>query len=453
MGRLSDTSPSARMDTASRPKTSAPFRNIRGIPQLVAALVAFLILIVGWKFLGQYSLSLTKPPMPLIGARLVVALVGVVFLTWAVKLNGDRWMAIYVILPSVGLLAVFVYGFIFWTAYTSMTDSNALQQLSGLPTNFVGLKNYSDLFTGTLNNRFRIDMVNTIFFTILFIAICLGLGMGLAILLDQKIKGEAIFRTIFLFPMALSFVVTGVVWQWMFNPNSGINALPTIIGLPAGNFQWFLSQQQLLQFNWQNLGQIILVILMGIVFFVAMLRWSRTRGMGSAIVAALALLVLAYAFFAGIPNVTGLATPEKQGFNVALIALVIAAGWQMSGYTMAMYLAGLRGIGEDLREAARVDGATEWGVYRYVVFPLLQPITLSAIIILGHISLKIFDLAYTMGGGNNLQIDMPGINMFFTTFRANEFAKGAAIAIIMLLLVAVVIVPYLISQLREGDVS
>jgi glucose/mannose transport system permease protein len=441
------------MDTASRPNASAPFRNIRGIPQLVAALVAFVILIVGWKFLGQYSLSLTKPPMPLLGARLVVALVGVAFLTWAVKLNGDRWMAIYVILPSIGLLAVFVYGFIFWTAYTSMTDSNALQQLSGLPTNFVGLKNYSDLFAGTLNNRFRIDMVNTIFFTVLFIAICLGLGMGLAILLDQKIKGEAIFRTIFLFPMALSFVVTGVVWQWMFNPNSGINALPTIVGLPAGNFQWFLSQQQLLQFNWQNLGQIILVILMGILFFVAMLRWSRTRGMGSAIVAALALLVLAYAFFAGIPNITGLATPEKQGFNVALIALVIAAGWQMSGYTMAMYLAGLRGIGEDLREAARVDGATEWGVYRYVVFPLLQPITLSAIIILGHISLKIFDLAYTMGGGNNLQIDMPGINMFFTTFRANEFAKGAAIAIIMLLLVAVVIVPYLISQLREGDVS
>jgi glucose/mannose transport system permease protein len=116
---------------------------------------------------------------------------------------------------------------------------------------------------------------------------------------------------------------------------------------------------------------------------------------------------------------------------------------------MAMYLAGLRGISEDLREAARVDGASEFGVYRHVVLPLLAPITLSAMIILGHISLKIFDLVYVMGGGDNLYIDMPGINMFFTTFRGGDFAKGAAIAIIMLIMVAAVIVPYLVTSLRK----
>jgi glucose/mannose transport system permease protein len=70
-------------------------------------------------------------------------------------------------------------------------------------------------------------------------------------------------------------------------------------------------------------------------------------------------------------------------------------------------------------------------------------------IILGHISLKIFDLVYTMGGGDNRYIDMPGLNMFFTTFRSNNFGQGAAIAIIMLILVAIVIVPYLTSQLRS----
>jgi glucose/mannose transport system permease protein len=142
---------------------------------------------------------------------------------------------------------------------------------------------------------------------------------------------------------------------------------------------------------------------------------------------------------------------ELHGFNLALVAVVIAAGWQMSGYTMAMYLAGLRGIPEEMREAARVDGANEFGVYRHVVFPLLAPITLSAIIILGHISLKIFDLVYTLGGGDNLFIDMPGINMFFTTFRAQQFGLGAAIAMVMLIMVAVVIVPYLVSNLR-GEV-
>src|SRR5436190_24237090 len=104
------------------------------------------------------------------------------------RLNRDRITAFLMILPSIILIAIFVYGVIAWTGYTSMTDSNALQQLSGLPSKFIGLKNYQDLFTGTLNSRFRIDMVNTIFFTILFIFVCLAVGMGLAILLDQKVK-------------------------------------------------------------------------------------------------------------------------------------------------------------------------------------------------------------------------------------------------------------------------
>jgi glucose/mannose transport system permease protein len=347
------------------------------------------------------------------------------------------------------LLAIFVYGFIGITGYTSLTDSNALQQLSGLPSNFIGLKNYSALFTGALNSRFRIDMTNTVFFTALFISACLVLGILLAILLDQKIKGEGVFRTIFLFPMALSFVVTGVAWRWLFNPTSGINALPTIIGLPPLQAKWFISEEQWLQFNWQDVPQIIAMILLGIVVFFALRSWVKHQRQRAAFIVALALLLLAWISFGGPANLNGMKTPEKQGFNVALVAVVIAAGWQMSGYTMAMYLAGLRGVSDDLREAARVDGANEWGVYRYVILPLLQPITLSAIIILGHISLKIFDLVYTMGGGDNRYIDMPGLNMWFTTFRSNDFGTGAAIAMIMLILVAIVIVPYLASQLRS----
>ncbi len=359
-------------------------------------------------------------------------------------MNRDRVTAIAMLTPSVILLAIFVYGFIAITGYTSMTDSNALQQLSGLPANYVGLKNYGDLFTGALNSRFRVDIVNTVFFTILFIATCLIVGVLLAILLDQKLKGESIFRTIFLFPMALSFVVTGVAWKWLFNPTSGINVIPTIIGLPAGQSQWFISQDQWLQFNWENVLSFVVMLGMGFGIYFAL----RKRTQVAAAIAAASFLLLALTTFE-IPRQSLRLPSETQGLNVALFAVVIAAGWQMSGYTMAMYLAGLRGISDDLREAARVDGANEWGVYRYVIFPLLQPITLSAIIILGHISLKIFDLVYTMGGGDNRYIDMPGLNMFFTTFRSNNFGEGAAIAMIMLILVAIVIVPYLASQLRS----
>lgn len=363
--------------------------------------------------------------------------------------NRDRVTAILMLMPSVILLGVFVYGFIGWTGYTSMTDSDALQQLSGLPSKFIGFQNYTDLFSGTLNSRFRIDIVNTVFFTILFILACLVLGLGLAMLLDQKIKGEGIFRTIFLFPMALSFVVTGVAWKWLFNPSSGINILPTYIGLPPGEARWFISEERWLQFEWQALPGILAIIVLGVVIFFALWSWSRSRSRSAAFLAALAILLTGWIALDGPRGLNALERPETHGFNVALIAVVIAAAWQMSGYTMAMYLAGLRGIPEELREAGRVDGCTEMGVYRHIVFPLLQPITLSAMIILGHISLKIFDLVYTMGGGDNLYIDMPGINMFFTTFRSSEFAQGAAIATIMLIMVAVVIVPYLITSLRS----
>jgi glucose/mannose transport system permease protein len=116
-----------------------------------------------------------------------------------------------------------------------------------------------------------------------------------------------------------------------------------------------------------------------------------------------------------------------------------------------MYLAGLRAIPEELREAARVDGANEWQVFRKVILPQLRPITLSVIIILGHISLKIFDLIYAMTGpGAMFVTDMPGVYMFETTFRGNHYAQGAAIAVIMLILVCALIIPYLWSNLRRG---
>ncbi len=115
---------------------------------------------------------------------------------------------------------------------------------------------------------------------------------------------------------------------------------------------------------------------------------------------------------------------------------------------MALYLASLRGIPDQLREAARVDGATEFQMYRHVIFPLLGPVTLSAMIILGHISLKIFDLIWAMAGIDNATTDVPALLMYLRSFRANKFAEGAAIAMVLLIMVAAVIVPYLWTQLR-----
>lgn len=361
----------------------------------------------------------------------------------------DRIIAIAMLSPSVILLAIFVYVFIASTAYTSLTNLTTQMQLGGRAPDFVGLLNYQNFLSFPLDTRFRNGFVNTIFFTILFIVVCLGVGLLLAILLDQKIRGEAIFRTIFLFPMALSFVVTGVVWRWLFNVNAGINRLPTLLGLPPGEFQWHTSQQRILEFNWQDLPTIIAVGIGLFVILPAFYYIIRRRSRAAVFILAIAMLINSYLIFGATPSLwQALPRAERYGFNLALIALVIAAGWQMSGYTMAMYLAGLRGVAEELREAARVDGCSEFGVYRRIVLPLLAPITLSAMIVLGHISLKIFDLVYVLGGGDLLSIDVPGMYMWFETYRGFLPARGAAVAMIMLIFVAIVIVPYLYANLK-----
>ena len=362
------------------------------------------------------------------------------------RLNRDRVTAFMMLLPSLILLAIFVYGFIGQTVYTSLTDWAGLSLTPEI--NFIGLKNYNDLFTGLLDVRFRQDLVNTFFFTILFIAGCLGLGLGLAILIDRKIKGEGVFRTIFLFPMALSFIVTGTMWRWLFNPGGGVNRLPTLIGLPALDIGWLTDRTQVLQFNWQDLPGILALAVATVLAFFAYQAYRGQRTRRALVTGGIAAVLVIWALVGGSKSVPTTVLPETHGFNIAFIGIIIAAVWQQSGYTMAMYLAGLRGVPEELREAARVDGANEVQVYRFVVLPMLRPITLSAMIILGHISLKIFDLVFAMAGADNATTDVPGILMYLTSFRANQFAKGAAIAVVMLIMVALVIVPYLYTTLR-----
>ncbi len=372
------------------------------------------------------------------------------------RISRDRITAFLMLLPSLILLGIFVYGFIGQTFYVSLTDwgRDATQALAANPIlQFVGFENYQRLFSGALEARFRQDLVNLFFFTIFFLGGTLGLGLLLAILLDQNVRGEGLFRTLFLFPFALSFIVTGTVWRWMLQPQGGINALPTTVGLPRGEFGWLTTRDQIWRFDWNHLPMFGAIVL-GMVFtWVAIAAWRRRGRRGrarAAILGAAAALLFGWAAFGG-RSVELLPFPEMRGFNLALIGIILAAVWQMSGYTMALYLASLRGIPDTLREAARIDGASEFQLYRHVVFPLLGPITLSAMIILGHISLKIFDLIFAMTGPDQATTSVPALLMYIRAFRANQFADGAAIAIVLLVLVATVIVPYLWVSLR-GEV-
>ena len=310
--------------------------------------------------------------------------------------------AVIVLVPAVISTAIFVYGFVAWTGVASLTDWRQVQRVRGIlpPGSFIGLDNYRAIFS---TPRFwPNDIFNNLVFTLVFVTGCLLLGLLLAILIDQQIRGESIFRAIFLLPMAISFIVTGTIWAWILNPTNGINVL--IAGTVIDDVRRFLLEAGLLQPLWKVLDDLRINILR--------------------------------------PGLT--ADPRS-----VIGAIAIAAIWQMSGFVMALYLAGLRGVSDELREAARMDGASESRIYRHIILPLMRPITASAIVLLGYTSLKMFDLVFVLTkGGPALASDLPSIFMFETTFRGQLFSQGAAVAMVMFLVSAVLIVPYIRSQLR-----
>jgi glucose/mannose transport system permease protein len=362
----------------------------------------------------------------------------------------DRTKAFLTLLPSIILIGVFVYGFIGNTAYLSMTDWGKEGALAVDPViNFIGPQNYVDLFTGFLDARFRQDLVNAVFYSVFLLAGAVGLGLFIAILLDRKPRGEDFLRTVFLYPMSLSFIVSGTIWRWLLAPQGGVNILPTYVGLPPIHFRWLSSTDMVLQFNWQNLLQILLYLTAFIMIVWGLLRLKEEGGravrrllLPGTILGALAWLgggFLPQAYF----------MEEIHGFNLATLGIIMATVWQYSGYTMALYLAGFHGISQDMVDAARLDGASDAAYYRYIAIPMLKPITISAIIILSHISLKMFDIIFAMTGPDNGQTGHPALLMYLTTFRANDFAKGAAIAVVLFLVAATFIIPYLVSSYHK----
>jgi glucose/mannose transport system permease protein len=333
---------------------------------------------------GQVALPVEPPPVP---RRRGVA---------------ERWLSPLILSPSLIAIFIFVYGFIGMTLWISVSNWRR-------PTRDLSLAdplwaNFDRLFNTT---RFQIDIRNTIIFTVLFLLGSVFIGLLLAILLDQAIPGRGLIRNIFLFPYALSFVVTGVAWRWIFNPESGLTELFNNLGL-----NWVLDKVGIgpVRFDWLIRPDVLGNIPM--------------------------------------PD----AIKAQIGLPVAMLPVIIAAVWQLSGFAMAMYLAGLGTISHDIREAASLDGASTFQTYRHIIIPLLKPITVSTLIILGHISLKIFDLVFAMSGsGPGFATDVPGTFVYETTFSANRYNLGAAASMVMLVLIALVMVPYLVRSMKDVE--
>ena len=281
----------------------------------------------------------------------------------------EKHMPKIVLAPSFVVTLVFVYGFIGWTAWISLTRSRLLPRYD-----FHGVIQYERLFESV---RWDAAINNLFVFGFLFIVISTILGLILAILLDQKIRTEGVIRTIYLYPMALSLIVTGTAWKWILNPGLGFEAAIRGLGWATFSFDWLVD-------------------------------------------------------------------PE-----MAIYTIVIAGVWQASGFVMALFLAGLRSLDQEVIKAAQVDGIPTWRIYTSIIIPSMASVFLSAFVVLAHLAIKSFDLVIALtGGGPGFATDLPATYMYTMAFSRGDLGQAASSAMVMMMIIFAIVVPYLYSELR-----
>lgn len=279
------------------------------------------------------------------------------------------WLPRIVLSPTIVAMVVFIYGFILWTTWISLTRSGLLPRYE-----LAGFLQYIKLFG---SDRWWVASRNLAVFGILFVSFCIIFGLLLAILLDQRIRVEGALRTIYLYPMALSFIVTGTAWRWMLNPALGLERLVRQMGFETFTFDWLVNSK------------------------------------------------------------------------MSIYTIVIAGVWQSTGFVMALFLAGLRGIDDSIVRAAQVDGASLPRIYWRIIIPSMRAVFFSAVIILSHIAIKSFDLVMVLTrGGPGYSSDLPATFMYTFAFTRNRLGYGAASAMMMFMAVMAIIIPYLYSELR-----
>lgn len=274
-----------------------------------------------------------------------------------------------VLAPSFVAILVFVYGFIAWTAWISFTRSRLMPRYE-----LDGFIQYERLFAAP---RWDVAMNNLFIFGGLFIVISMVIGLALAIFLDQKIRAEGVLRTIYLYPMALSLIVTGTAWKWILNPGLGVQEMVRGWGFENFTFDWLIRP------------------------------------------------------------------------DMAIYTIVLAAVWQASGFVMALFLAGLRSVDTEIIRAAQVDGIPTHRIYSAIIIPTMAPIFLSAFIVLAHLAIKAFDLVIALtGGGPGYATDLPATYMYAMAFSRGDLGQAASSAMIMMMVIFAIVVPYLYSELR-----
>jgi multiple sugar transport system permease protein len=223
------------------------------------------------------------------------------------------------------------------------------------------------------------------------VPVTLALGLGVAYLLFQKIRGRGIYRAVYFMPHVISAVASAIVWAWVFNPTGGVaNRLIQLFGIPAQ--KWLIESDGVF----------------------------RLIGMGM-----------------------GLHVPDwAQGPSLALVSVMIFAVWQSLGFDVIIFLAGLTNINSELYEAGRIDGANGWQLFRHITVPLLAPTIFFLLVISVIGSFQAFNHIYTMNiaaaqplGGPLGTTRTVSIFMFDQLYNQNRAGYATAIAVLLSLII------------------
>lgn len=274
--------------------------------------------------------------------------------------------------PALLLLIVFEFFPIFYGFYISTCD----WKLSCVK--FIGLDNYTRAFSDP--EMWQSLWITTIY-SIISVPIQLILGLFIAYLLFQKIRGKEMLRVMFFMPYITSTVASAAIWSFLYSPDKGpINAILTKVGLPA-------------------------------------LKWlGEPKGI---------FTLIAQVLGASLPSWAG-------GPSLALVSLIIFTTWVFVGYDIAIFLAGLGNIPTELYDAAKVDGASGWSLFRNITLPLLSPTTFFLLVFTVIGTFKAFNHIYVMTrGGPGDATTTSSIFIFRQLFEFNRYGYSAALSFIL----------------------
>jgi glucose/mannose transport system permease protein len=293
-----------------------------------------------------------------------IASIPMMLIVLGVFVGGTAWTVLFSF-TNIKILPIFtpaewINGYVGWANYDRLFHTDRWMECPAL----------SHIGQADWHLQCRGALPNVVTYAVLSIILSISIGFLLAVFMDQKIRLEGVFRTIYLYPFALSFIVTGHVWAWILSPEYGLQGSMRQLGWTSFSFGWIADRQ------------------------------------------------------------------------MVMYAIVIAGIWQGSGFVMALMLAGLRGIDEEIWKAAKIDGISTWRTYLQIVLPMMKPVMVTTFVIVSSGAVRIYDLVVAItDGGPGISSDVP-TRYIYQNFSAN-LGQSLAASTCMLVAMAFILIPWI----------